>query len=53
MCAKKFPGGGSVIAGDFEKKHMTIKEAEAQAGITKKNILFYERMGLLCPVRDR
>ena len=32
---------------------MTIKEAEAQAGITKKNIRFYERMGLLCPVRDR
>ncbi len=31
---------------------MTIKDVEAIVGITKKNIRFYERMGLLRPDRD-
>ncbi len=32
---------------------MIIKEVEALVGITKKNIRFYERMGLLNPDRNR
>ena len=32
---------------------MTIQEAEKRAGITKNNIRFYERMGLLMPDRVR
>lgn len=32
---------------------VTIKEAEAQTGITKQNIRYYEKMGLLQPERER
>lgn len=32
---------------------VTIKEAEAQTGITKQNIRYYEKMGLLQPERDQ
>ena len=31
---------------------MTIKEVELQAGITKANIRFYEKEGLLSPLRS-
>ena len=31
---------------------MKINEVEAQVGITKKNIRFYEAQGLLCPRRN-
>ena len=31
---------------------MNIKEAETQTGITKQNIRFYERKGLLAPQRN-
>ena len=31
---------------------MTIKEVELQVGITKANIRFYEKEGLLSPVRS-
>ena len=31
---------------------MKINEVEALAGITKKNIRFYEDQGLLCPRRN-
>lgn len=30
----------------------SIKEAEAESGISKQNIRYYEKMGLLCPNRD-
>ena len=32
---------------------VTIKEAEVQTGITKQNIRYYEKMGLLHPDRDQ
>jgi len=33
--------------------HMKINEVETLAGITKKNIRFYEQQGLLSPVRNK
>ncbi len=31
---------------------MNIKDAEARSGVSKQNIRFYERQGLLAPARD-
>ncbi|MDE7318096.1 MAG: MerR family transcriptional regulator, partial [Lachnospiraceae bacterium] len=31
---------------------MNIQELEKRTGITKQNIRFYERKGLLCPKRN-
>ena len=32
---------------------VTIKEAEMQTGITKQNIRYYEKIGLLQPLREQ
>ena len=32
---------------------VTIKEAEMQTGITKQNIRYYEKIGLLQPSREQ